>query len=67
MYFGGNYLFHMRDVDWSNPLHSMSPNGGRFHTWNFTARISQGTGFWGGNKTAVSEFDIDYRSVLDLQ
>jgi hypothetical protein len=66
MYFGGNYLFHMRDVDWSNPLYSMSNNGGRFHTWNFTARISQGTGFWGGNKTAVSEFDVDYRSVLDL-
>ncbi len=66
MYFGGNYLFHMRDVDWSNPVYSMTPNGGRIHTWSFTARISQGTGFWGGNKTAVSEFDIDYRSVLDL-
>lgn len=66
MYFGGNFLFHMRDVDWSNPMVSMTTTGGRFHTWNFTARLSQDTGFWGGNKVAVSEIDIDYRSVLDL-
>jgi len=66
MYFGGNFLFHMRDVDWSNPVVSMTTSGSRFHTWNFTARLSQDTGFWGGNQTAVSEFDIDYRSVLDL-
>lgn len=66
MYFGGNFLFHMRDVDWSNPSYSMTPSGSRIHTWSFTARISQDTGFWGGNKTAVSEFDIDYRSVLNL-
>lgn len=66
MYFGGNYLFYMRDVDWSNPIYSMSPNGGRIHTWSFTARIPQGAGFWGGSRPAVSEFDIDYRSVLNL-
>lgn len=66
MYFGGNFLFHMRDVDWSNPTYSMTPSGSRIHTWNFTARIPQDTGFWGGNKVAVSEFDIDYRSVLNL-
>ena len=67
MYFGGNFLFHMRDVDWSNPVVSMTTNGSRYHTWNFTARLSQDAGFWGGNVTAVSEFDIDYRSVLNLQ
>ena len=67
MYFGGNFLFHMRDVDWSNPMVSMTTSGSRYHTWNFTARLSQDTGFWGGSKTAISEFDIDYRSVLDLQ
>jgi hypothetical protein len=67
MYFGGNFLFHMKDVDWSNPVFSMTTNGSRYHTWNFTARLSQDAGFWGGNVTAVSEFDIDYRSVLDLQ
>jgi len=67
MYFGGNFLFHIRDVDWSNPSVSMTTNGSRYHTWNFTARLSQDTGFWGGSQTAVSEFDIDYRSVLDLQ
>jgi hypothetical protein len=66
MYFGGNFLFHMRDVDWSNPTYSMTTSGSRIHTWNFSARLSQDTGFWGGNQTAVSEFDIDYRSVLDL-
>jgi hypothetical protein len=66
MYFGGNFLFHMRDVDWSNPIYSMTPAGSRIHTWSFNARISQDTGFWGGNKVAVSEFDIDYRSVLNL-
>jgi hypothetical protein len=66
MYFGGNFLFHMRDVDWSNPMVSTTTSGSRFHTWNFTARLSQDTGFWGGNQTSVSEFDIDYRSVLDL-
>lgn len=67
MYFGGNYLFHMRGVDWSNPIYSMSPSGGRYHTWNFTARLPQDAGFWGGNKPTISEFDIDYRSVLNLQ
>ena len=67
MYFGGNFLFRMRDVDWSNPIVSMTTTGSRYHTWNFSARLSQDTGFWGGSKTAVSEFDIDYRSVLDLQ
>jgi hypothetical protein len=66
MYFGGNFLFHMRDVDWSNPIFSMTTTGSIYHTWNFTARLSQDAGFWGGNVTAVSEFDIDYRSVLDL-
>ena len=66
MYFGGNFLFHMRDVDWSNPSVSMTTTGSRYHTWNFSARLSQDAGFWGGNVTAVSEFDIDYRSVLDL-
>jgi hypothetical protein len=66
MYFGGNFLFHMRDVDWSNPTFSMTASGNKIHTWNFTARLSQDAGFWGGNVTAVSEFDIDYRSVLDL-
>ena len=67
MYFGGNFLFHMRDVDWSNPMVSMTTSGSRYHTWNFTARLSQDTGFWGGNQTAVSEFDIDYKSVLELK
>jgi hypothetical protein len=66
MYFGGNFLFHMRDVDWSNPIFSMTTTGSIYHTWNFTARLSQDAGFWGGNVTAVSEFDVDYRSVLDL-
>ena len=67
MYFGGNFLFHMRNVDWSNPIFSMTTAGSRYHTWNFTARLSQDAGFWGGDVTAVSEFDIDYRSVLELQ
>jgi hypothetical protein len=66
MYFGGNFLFHMRDVDWSNPIVSMTTTGSRYHTWNFNARLPQDAGFWGGDVTAVSEFDIDYRSVLDL-
>lgn len=69
MYFGGNFLFHMKDVDWSNPLVSMTTAGSRYHTWNFTARLPQDAGFWGSTSpegNAVSEFDIDYRSVLNL-
>jgi hypothetical protein len=66
MYFGGNFLFYFKDVDWSNPIMSMSPSGSRIHTWNFTARLPQNAGFWGGNKTAVSEINIDYKSVLAL-
>lgn len=66
LYFGGNFLFHLKNVDWSNPRVSMSPAGSRIHTWNFTARLPQDAGFWGGNKTAVSEFYMDYKSILEL-
>ena len=66
MYFGGNYIFVIEDVDWSNPIYSMSPNGGRIHTWSFSARLHKQAGFWGGNNVAVSEFYINHRSVLNL-
>jgi hypothetical protein len=66
MYFGGNFIYHFKNVDWSNPTFSMTPNGGKVHTWNFTARLPQGAGFWGGSRSAVSEIDVDYRSVLNL-
>lgn len=67
LYFGGNFLFYLQDVDWSNPTMSMSPSGSRIHTWNFTARLPQDAGFWGGNRTAVSEFYMDYKSILELK
>lgn len=66
MYFGGNFIYYFPNVDWSNPTFSMTPNGGKVHTWSFTARLPQGAGFWGGSRTAVSEIDVDYRSVLNL-
>ena len=66
MYFGGNFLFHMKDVDWSNPKFEMTPGNGSIHTWSFTARLPQDAGFWGGSSIAVSEFNIDYKSVLAL-
>lgn len=66
LYFGGNFLFYLKDVDWSNPRVSMSPSGSRIHTWTFTGRLPQDAGFWGGNKTAVSEFNMDYKSILEL-
>jgi len=70
MYFGGNFLFHMKDVDWSNPTVSMTTSGSRYHTWNFTARLPQDAGFWGNGEDhtiSVSEFDIQYESVLGLK
>lgn len=66
MYFGGNFLFYLKDVDWSNPRVSMSPSGSRIHTWSFTGRLPQDAGFWGGNKVAISEFNMDYKSILEL-
>jgi hypothetical protein len=67
MYFGNNFLFHFRNVDWGNPSFSLSPEGGEIHTWSFTARIPQGSGFWGNTKGGpVSEIDLDHAEILRL-
>ena len=68
MYFGNNFLFHFRNVDWGNPSFSLSPEGGEIHTWSFSARIPQGAGFWGNTLGGpVSEIDLDHAEILRLQ
>lgn len=39
LYFGGPFFFPMKNVDWSNPTISISPEGGYTHTYKFTARL----------------------------
>jgi hypothetical protein len=68
MYFGNNFLFHFRNVDWGNPSFSLSPEGGEIHTWSFSARIPQNAGFWGNTLGGpVSEIDLDHAEILRLQ
>ena len=67
LYFGNNFLFHFRNVDWGNPQFALAPDKGEIHTWSFTARIPQGAGFWGNTSGGpVSEIDLDHRDILRL-
>ncbi len=67
LYFGNNFLFHFRSVDWGNPQFALAPDKGEIHTWTFTARIPQGAGFWGNSSGGpVSEIDLDHRDILRL-
>lgn len=67
LYFGNNFLFHFRNVDWGNPQFALAPDKGEIHTWSFTVRIPQGAGFWGNTSGGpVSEIDLDHRDILRL-
>jgi hypothetical protein len=45
MYFGNDFLYAMQNVDWSNPIVSINPDGGYFHQYKFIARFSNVTTF----------------------
>lgn len=45
MYFGNDFLYAMQNVDWSNPVVTISPDGGYFHQYKFIARFSSSTTF----------------------
>lgn len=59
MYFGGPFLFPMYNVDWSNPVVTVRPNGGYQFEYKFIARFASNaniTAFAGSNNYPVSEF-----------
>jgi hypothetical protein len=59
MYFGGPFLFPMYNVDWSNPVVTVRPNGGYQFEYKFIARFASNaniTAFAGSDNYPVSEF-----------
>ena len=45
MYFGNDFLYAMHNVDWSNPVVTINPDGGYFHQYKFIVRLSNTTTF----------------------
>lgn len=43
VYFGGPFFYAMKNVDWSNPVVTITPGGGYTHVYKFKARVPVGT------------------------
>ena len=56
LYFGSVYFYSMKNVDWQQPIVTISPGSGFFIEYNFTARLTQFTAFNGLLNARVSEF-----------
>jgi hypothetical protein len=46
----------MKNVDWQQPVITISPGGGYFIEYNFSVRLTEITSFNGLGNTRVSEF-----------
>jgi hypothetical protein len=56
MYFGGPYIYCIKNVDWQNPVVSISPGTGYFHEYKFIARFGEITYWPHISSTRNSEF-----------
>lgn len=56
LYFGSVFYYTMKNVDWQQPVVSISPGGGYFIEYNFIARLPEETAFNGFANPRVSEF-----------
>ena len=59
MAFGPVFFYTIKNVDWSNPVITISPSGGYTHEYNFIARFGEFTTIYNSNNNRlVSEFWI---------
>jgi hypothetical protein len=56
LYFGSVFYYTMKNVDWQQPVITISPGGGYFIEYNFSVRLTEITSFNGLGNTRVSEF-----------
>jgi hypothetical protein len=56
LYFGSVFYYTMKNVDWQQPVVTISPGGGYFIEYNFSVRLTEITSFNGLGNTRVSEF-----------
>ena len=56
MYFGGPYIYCIKNVDWQNPVVTISPGSGYFHEYKFVARFGEITYWPHLSSTRNSEF-----------
>lgn len=58
MAFGPVFFYTIKNVDWSNPIITISPTGGYTHEYSFIARFGEFTTFYGSGNRLTSEFWI---------
>lgn len=68
MYFGGCFFFPMDNIEWQQPTHNISADGGYYHTFNFIARLANDAivnpGLSGlGLNARISEFAVPFKDV----
>jgi hypothetical protein len=68
MYFGGCFFFPMDNIEWQQPTHDISADGGYYHTFNFIARLANNAvinpGLSGLTSNArISEFAVPFKDV----
>ena len=56
LYFGSYYFYSMKNVDWQQPIITISPGTGYFIEYKFTVRLTEITAFNGFLNDRVSEF-----------
>lgn len=56
LYFGSVFFYSMKNVDWQQPIITISPGSGYFIEYNFTVRLTEFTAFNGLLNARVSEF-----------
>jgi hypothetical protein len=56
LYFGSVFFYTMKNVDWQQPVITISPGNGYFIEYNFTVRMTEFTAFNGLLNSRVSEF-----------
>jgi hypothetical protein len=58
MFFGSYYFYSMKNVDWQQPVITVSPGGGYIQEYSFAARMTEETYFSGLGNAKISEFTL---------
>lgn len=58
MFFGSYYFYSMKNVDWQQPVVTVSPGGGYIQEYSFAARMTEETYFSGLGNAKISEFTL---------
>lgn len=68
MYFGGSFFFPMDNIEWQQPSHEITAEGGYYHTFKFIARIANNAVINPGlsgltSDSRISEFAVPFKDV----